>query len=130
MKANPDFFAQAEKHRKAIEYNSAIEMYKKALKVFKKKAHLQGVLDCLIALGDMFRAMGDYTAARSYYEEGRELAELLEDKVSVADALAGTGLSLRALGFWKDALYMIGKAGRMYQWSLPGRRPTIPCWEC
>ncbi len=115
MIKDPDFFKQAEKQRKATEYISAIELYKKALKVYKKKADLQGVLDCLIALGDTLRAKGDFAKARAYYEEGQELAELLDDKTSAADAEVGLGLSLRALGLWKDALNKISSASRLYR---------------
>ena len=98
MKANPDYFKQAEKQRKSTEYISAIELYKKALKVYKKKADLHGVLDCLIALGDTLRAKGDFAKARKYYEEGYELAELLDDNTAVADAQVGLGAQSQGPG--------------------------------
>ena len=101
-------FQEAEKHRKAARYREAVKLYKDALKYFKKESDIAGMLDCVISLADTFRAKGEFIKAREYYEEGLELADILGDKSSRADSLAGLGLCWRALGDWKDALDLIG----------------------
>jgi tetratricopeptide (TPR) repeat protein len=114
-------FERAEEHRKSAEYGRAIKLYKRALNSFKKKSDVSGILNSYLSLGDTLRAKGGFTTAKTYYEEGLKLAEVLNERNAEADALVGLGLSLRALGDWSEALDLINKANRLYR-SLNDRR--------
>ena len=77
MQLSRDLFNKAEKHRKAAEYSKAIELYQKALALFKKESDIDGTLDCIISLADTFRAKGEFINAKKYYEEGTERSSRL-----------------------------------------------------
>ena len=98
MNMKKDLFEQAEVCRQSTEYSSAVALYKKALNEFTSTSDIPGILNCFLSLGDTLRAKGDFIAAKTYYEEGLNLAESLDDDFAVADSLAGLGLSYRALG--------------------------------
>jgi len=108
--AGEEYFHRAEKYRKSAAYSAAIELYKRALAVYKKGSDITGTLNCFLALADTLRAKGEFVKARSVYTEGLGIAEALDDRASVADALVGLGLSVRALGDWHEAMNMVNKA--------------------
>ena len=88
-----------------------IRIYKKAIK--KNDPGLS--LECLVALGDLNRILGNFEKSAKFYEEAIALAEALEDETSLADSLSGLALCYKAKGQWKEGLKIIKKARKLYE---------------
>jgi tetratricopeptide (TPR) repeat protein len=110
-----DFFLRAEELRRTCRYREALALYRKALKTSTAQGDRDGALSCLLSLGDTHRMTGDFGAAAQYYEGAIALSRVMRQKALRADAMAGLGLSLRALGDWKGALKLFAEAGAIYK---------------
>ncbi|HTR44118.1 MAG TPA: tetratricopeptide repeat protein [Thermodesulfovibrionales bacterium] len=109
-----EFFLKAEEFRRTCRYREALSLYKKALKRYAAQGDSHGALSCLLSLGDTHRMTGDFDAAAQRYHDAIALSKVTRQKALRADAMAGLGLSLRALGDWKGALKLFTAAARVY----------------
>jgi tetratricopeptide (TPR) repeat protein len=92
-------------------YAEARKLYRRAL---KKAGDEDDELACRLALGDTCRMTGDFTEASEHYVEAVSLADSAGEKETAHDARVGLALSRRALGYWKDSLSLLKRAGRFY----------------
>ena len=90
-------------------------MFKRALQEYVKQCDLEGMLHCMLSLGDTYRMTGDFVLAAKNYSQAIELAKSHREPIWIADARVGLGLSLRALGRWKEALKLIRESVRTYR---------------
>ncbi|MGW8323126.1 MAG: tetratricopeptide repeat protein, partial [Thermodesulfobacteriota bacterium] len=112
MGAPEKTFSKAEQARTGSRYDRALELYRQALRQFTAAGDLEGIVDCHVAMGDTLRMIGEFPTAIGHYTEALELAE---EKLVMADAQAGIGLSHRALGDWKEALHHLELADDFYR---------------
>lgn len=106
---------RAEKLKEKSSYPQSLKLFKKAFQECVKECDLEGMLRCLLSLGDVYRMTGDFELAAKDYSEAIELAGRRRQSIWIADARAGLGLSLRALGKWKEALKIIRGSVRIYR---------------
>ena len=66
--------------------DSALHLLEWALNVARKGSHRYAESECLVWMGDAARWRGDYVAARTFYTEGLEIAQTLEDAWFAANA--------------------------------------------
>ena len=109
-----NIFYQAEKLRDKCLYQESLRLFRKALQGYRKIHDKEGISGCMLSLGDIYRMIGNFDLAANGYREAINLANE-SNPVKVADAEVGLGLSLRALGNWKEALKFIRKSKRTYQ---------------
>lgn len=69
----------------------------------------------MLSLGDTYRMVGDFNLAVKSYTNAVEIAKQIRDPITLADARVGLGLSLRAMGKWKDAIKLIREAKKTYR---------------
>jgi tetratricopeptide (TPR) repeat protein len=104
----------AEKMREKSLYRESLKLFTKALRGYVKMNDTEGIIRCMLSLGDICRMVGDFTIAAESYLNAIEHARDIGSPVHVADAQAGLGLSLRAQGRWKEALqYIRAEAGAL-----------------
>lgn len=111
----PDNFDKAEKKRARAEYTEALDLYKKALRAYSKSRDTDGMLQCLLSIGDTYRMTGGFLNSVSAYAEAITLSRQLKNRQLQADAITGLGLSKRALGDWKEALNLFSRAKKIYE---------------
>jgi tetratricopeptide (TPR) repeat protein len=105
----------AEKLREKSHYRESLKLFTKALRGYTRIRDKEGILRCMLALGDICRMVGDFALAASSYLSAIEHASDIGSPVQVADAQVGLGLSLRAQGNWKEALQYIRRAKSIYK---------------
>ena len=108
-------FNKAEKLRYLSKYETSLQYYRKALNSYKKADNTEGMLYCLIAMADVQRMLGRYTASLKSYVSAYELTKILRKPALRADTEVGMGLCLRGMGLWKDALKLFRKAKGFYK---------------
>ncbi len=105
-------FEKAERKRAASKFIDAIPLY------LKVKAQAKGdrelTLDCLFALGDTFRMVGEFKRAAACYRQAARGALAMDDRSRVLDAEVGLGLSLRATSDYRSALHLFNGALKGY----------------
>ncbi|MBI5213146.1 MAG: tetratricopeptide repeat protein, partial [Nitrospirae bacterium] len=62
------------------------------------------------------------------YEEALAACEALGNKLTAADCMAGIGLSLRAIGLWKEAIRFIAGARKTYEREKDKRGVAFSLW--
>lgn len=105
---------EAESLRDRSEYIDSLRLYRRALSISKRYSIIDGVLDSTIAIADIYRMVGNFDGAVKKYEEAIEACEALGNRLTAADCMVGMGLSLRAVGFWKEAIRFISSARKIY----------------
>jgi tetratricopeptide (TPR) repeat protein len=105
----------AEKMREKSLYRESLRLFTKALRGYVKMNNTEGIIRCMLSLGDICRMVGDFTIAAESYLNAIAHAHDIGSPVHVADAQVGLGLSLRAQGKWREALQYIRKAKNMYK---------------
>jgi tetratricopeptide (TPR) repeat protein len=119
---------EAEGLRQKSRYKDSLRLFKKALSLSRRHGELNGALDATIAIADIYRMLGDFDAAVSHYEDALEAGEALGDGLSAADCMAGMGLSLRAMGMWKEAIRFISGARRIYKKNKDKKGVAFSLW--
>ena len=71
---------------------------------------------------------GNFKLAEGSYSRAIKLSEKMKDKVTTADAAVGLGLSLRALGRWKEAINLFSKAKDFYMRSKDEHGMAFVFW--
>lgn len=107
-------FQQAEKLREKSCYLQSLRLFKKALKKYEKVHETIGILHCSLAIGDIYRMIGNFDLAIKNYTYSIELAKTMRNHVAVSDAKVGLALSLRAQGNWQDTIKLIREARKIY----------------
>lgn len=110
-----NILCRAEELREKSRYRQSMTLFKKGLAGYAKIHDDEGTYRCLLALGGLYRMVGDFDLASKNYEEAIDLARAAMSPVEVADAEVGLGLSLRAQGKWREAIRLIGKSGKIYE---------------
>ncbi|MEW6117280.1 MAG: tetratricopeptide repeat protein [Nitrospirota bacterium] len=106
---------KAEQLRERSVYREALQYFKKALLLSRKHHHLDGIIDATLASADIYRITGNFDLAIKNYEEALESCEALGNSLTAADCMVGIGLSLRAIGMWKESLKFIETAKKTYR---------------
>lgn len=106
---------RAEELREGSLYPQSLRLFRKALQGYTKLCDQDGMLYCILSLGDIYRMVGNFAAAAKSYSDAIKLARKLRYAIKVADAKVGLGLSLRAEGKWKEAIKLIHESRRTYQ---------------
>ncbi|NTU42637.1 MAG: tetratricopeptide repeat protein [Nitrospirales bacterium] len=109
-----DLIKEAEELRESSQYKESLKLFKKAVSLSRKQNDLQGLIDSTVASADIYRMIGEFDNAVESYEEALEACEALGDAMTAADCLAGMGLSLRAMGMWKEAIRFIKTSQKTY----------------
>ncbi|MEW6213858.1 MAG: tetratricopeptide repeat protein [Nitrospirota bacterium] len=104
----------AEELKERSLYLQSLKLFKKALQRYTKICDRDGMLHCILSLGDTYRMVGNLDAAAKNYSNAIRLARKLRDTIKVADARVGLGLSLKAQGKWKEAVKLIRKSKSIY----------------
>lgn len=131
---------QADALRQRSQYRQALLLYKRALKRGQRPpavataTPLKGVsdpsgkdrLECLLAIADTYRIIGEFGNAEKHYSRAVELAGKLKDVSSALDGKVGFGLSRRALGDWRAALRAFKLAEAAYR-GLDDREGVAFC---
>jgi tetratricopeptide (TPR) repeat protein len=104
----------AEKLKEKSFYLQSLKLFKKALKRYEKICDTEGMLHCMISLGDIYRMIGKFDFASKSYSEAVHLAKKQRKPIWLTDARIGLGLSLRALGKWKEAIKLSRESRRTY----------------
>ncbi|BCB96966.1 tetratricopeptide repeat domain protein [Dissulfurispira thermophila] len=106
---------QAEKSRERSEFRDSLGLFKKALLISKRHNIVDGILSCTIAIADIYRMTGNFDRALKNYEDALEASEAIGNRLTAADCMVGIGMSLRAMGMWKDAIRFISAARKIYK---------------
>ncbi len=106
---------KAGENTKKAKYKESLLILKKGLSLSKRRSDINGMLDSTIALANIYRMTGDFDSAIKHYENALEISESIGDDIIGADAMAGLGLSIRAIGRWKDAVKFISAARKIYK---------------
>jgi tetratricopeptide (TPR) repeat protein len=114
---------RAEKLKEKSLYNQSLILFKKAFHRYKKKCDAQGILRCMLALGDIYRMSGNFYLAAANYSEAINLAKKHKEQTWLSDAKIGLGLSLRAQSKWRESIKLIRESERAY--SKKGDREGI-----
>lgn len=107
-------FQRAEKLRERSCYLQSLKLFREALQIYKRGRDTFGTLHCSLALGDIYRMIGNFDLAIKNYTDSIELAKKMHNPVAVSDAKVGLALSLRAQGKWKDTIKLIREARKTY----------------
>jgi tetratricopeptide (TPR) repeat protein len=105
---------RAEKLKEKSLYHQSLNLFKKAFHRYKKKCDTQGILRCMLALGDIYRMSGNFDLAAANYSEAINLAKKHKKQTWLSDAKIGLGLSLRAQGKWRESIKLIRESERAY----------------
>lgn len=123
-----ELIRQAELLREKAEYKDSLMLFKKALSISKRHGILDGALDSTIAMADIYRMTGNFDKAIKNYEDALEACEALGNKLTAADCMVGIGLSLRAMGIWKEAVRFISGARGIYEKKKDIRGIAFSLW--
>jgi tetratricopeptide (TPR) repeat protein len=107
-------FNKAESLRKKCQYKESLSFFRKALKRYATLNDSAGLFRCHAAIGDVYRMIGNFSLAADNYLAAINVSNSEDYDVKRADAEVGLGLSMRALGNWKDALFHINKSKKYY----------------
>lgn len=105
---------RAEKLKEKSLYHQSLNLFEKAFHKYKKTYDIQGMLRCMLALGDIYRMSGNFGLAAANYSEAISLAKKHKEQVWLSDAKIGLGLSLRAQGKWRESIKLIRESERAY----------------
>lgn len=119
---------EGEKFRDSSKYAEALVLFKKALALSRKAGDLDGILDSTLATADIYRMIGGFDAAVKNYEEALEVCEALDNNLTGADCMVGIGLSLRAMGLWKDSIKFISAAKKVYKKEGDKKGAAFSLW--
>ncbi|MGO9016345.1 MAG: tetratricopeptide repeat protein [Dissulfurispiraceae bacterium] len=119
---------KAEVLRDKAQYREALKFFKSALAISKRGGHVSGILDATLAIADISRMTGDFDRAINNYEEALEACEALGQTLTAADCMVGMGLSLRAIGMWKEALQFVSAARKTYRREKDKRGAAFSLW--
>lgn len=123
-----EFIKKGESCRDRSQFIEALKFFKKAFFMSKRHNIVDGILDSTIAMADIYRMIGDFDSAIKNYEEAVESAEALGNELTAADCLAGMGLSLRAMGMWKEAIHFISTAKKIYKRNKDDKGFAFALW--
>jgi len=118
----------AEKLKENSFYPQALRLFKTALRGYTKICDHNGIIQCMLSLGDTYRMVGNFDLAAKSYMDTIEYAKKIEASIQVADAKVGLGLSLRAQGKWKDAVKLIHESRRTYQKKRDSQGIAFTLW--
>ncbi len=119
---------EAEVLRDKAQYREALKVFKSALAISKRGGNVSGILDATLAIADISRMTGDFDRAINNYEEALEACEALGRTLTAADCMVGMGLSLRAIGMWKEALHFVSAARKTYRREKDQRGAAFSLW--
>lgn len=119
---------KAEELRGKAKYAEALRLFKEALNISRRHRHLDGILDATLAVADISRMTGAFDAAVKNYEEALEACEALGNRLTAADCMVGMGLSLRAIGMWKDSVKFISAARKTYLKESDRKGTAFSLW--
>ncbi len=102
-------------------YRSAVDAFKKALKLPESGEYKPERARILDNLADAHVAVGDLQEALLRYREAADLFEALGDRAGKASALTGTGLTYGHLDDWPAALGFFERALRLQQGPTENR---------
>lgn len=114
MSGTDKILCRAEKLRAGSSYRQSLSLFKGALREYTKLHNEDGIIHCMLSLGDTYRMTGDFDLAAARYRDAIEIAREIKAPVKVADAKIGLGLALRAQGGWKEALKLIRESKGTY----------------
>lgn len=95
-------------------YSQSSKLFKKVFQEYKKISHIDGMIQCMLSLGDIYRMLGKFDLAVKSYSEAIDLAKKYKKKTLYSDAKLGLGLSLRAQGKWKESLRFFCQSKKTY----------------
>ena len=126
---NPEkLFAGAERKRAASKFSDAIPLYleAKALSI-RAGGDKEFVLDCLFALGDTYRMVGEFKRAAQSYRKAARRALAMDEGARALDAEVGLALSQRGLSEHREAIRIFNRALKGYAAlkDRPGRAFTL-----
>jgi tetratricopeptide (TPR) repeat protein len=110
-----ELFVAGMERKSASRFASAVPLFEDAIKLAGRDREFR--LDCLFALADTFRMVGDFLAASKNYRAAEKLAKSLNMNERAVDASVGLALSLRARGEFKETIILLNKALRKYRSS-------------
>ena len=114
--------------RDQAQYREALKVFKNALSLSKRGGDVSGILDATLAIADISRMTGDFDRAINNYEEALEACEALGRTLTAADCMVGMGLSLRAIGMWKEALQFVSAARKTYRREKDEKGAAFSMW--
>lgn len=123
-----ELIEKAEALRQNTEYKDALKLFRKAAFLSKRDDYFDGFIGATIAIGDIYRMVGDFDSAIENYEEALDACEALGDELAAADSMAGIGLSLRALGRWREAIRVVKKAKKVYETENDRKGIAFSVW--
>ena len=118
----------AEKLKEKSSFPQALRLFKTALRGYTKICDHNGIIQCMLSLGDTYRMVGNFDLAAKSYMDTIEYAKNIEASIQAADAKVGLGLSLRAQGKWKDAIKLIHESKRTYQKKRDSQGIAFTLW--
>jgi tetratricopeptide (TPR) repeat protein len=118
----------AEELREKSQYRQSLNLFKKGLAEYAKTHDREGTYQCLLALGGLYRMVGNFDLASENYTEAIDLARKAKSRIEVADAKTGLGLSLRAQGKWKKAIKLIGESQKIYEREYDSHGIAFTLW--
>lgn len=101
------------KRKETSRFALAVPLFKEACRLAGRD--LEFKLDCLFALADTFRMVGDFSGASINYRKAEKLALKLQRPERAIDASVGLALSLRARGDFKETIRLLNIALRRYR---------------
>jgi len=114
MSETDRILCRAEELRDKSAYRQSLNLFKEALRKYTRLHDKDGMIHCMLSLGDTYRMTGDFDLAVTKYKEATEVARQIKSPVKLADAKIGLGLALRAQGRWREALKLIREAKGSY----------------
>ncbi|MBI5887215.1 MAG: tetratricopeptide repeat protein [Deltaproteobacteria bacterium] len=108
-------FDEAERKRAASRFPEAIALFLEAKRLSAQDRELRA--DCAFSLGDAYRMTGEFARAVRCYKEAEKLSLALDSEMRSFDALVGLGLTLRAMGDFKEAAVIFNRCMRWYKKS-------------
>ncbi len=107
--------SKAETLRANAQYDQSLKLYKNAFVLSKKSSYINGLIDSTLCIADIYRIKGDFKKAIEKYDEAIEMSDALGFETTVADAMVGRSLSLKAMGLWSEAFRNIKKPFAYYK---------------
>jgi len=106
-----DFVKSHKKQKEAnINWEKAIEYYKKAALINEKTNNKVSLPDCYNNIGANYTRLKQYKLAYEYYNKALELRKELGEKQGIASALFNIGINFRYSKNYKEALTYIEKS--------------------
>lgn len=120
--------SEAEVLRGETRYNESLKLFKKAFSLSKKLSYMDGLIDSNLAIADIHRIKGDFDKALAEYSEVIEICDAIGFERTMADAMVGISLSMKAQGLWKEALKNIKKANLFYKKEKDKKGIAFSLW--